>query len=207
MSRICKILRRASLLSLCFSVVSLPYANVLAEPGEIESRLTPEEQFEQIRAMVANIQPGMTRGRVRRLLTEDGGLQSLPLTRYYPDYSKSKEMVTLGTIHIPFDNTGGNFSARNRVNGPVQLDRDFKFEKELERIKAIVTQIRFGMTRAEVEQLLSTDGHHAGSVTYYPTQHSSIEVKVPFDNSGGIAVRTNRVSGTVTIERLYFHSD
>ena len=68
--------------------------------------------------MAGKIMPGMTRSQVEVWFkTKDGGVQGTSITRYYEDPGVM--------IDVPYDQTGGNWSKDNRVNGPVKVYADF----------------------------------------------------------------------------------
>ena len=80
---------------------------------------TYEERLVEVKPLVAKITPGMTRTQVETWLKEkDGGLQGVSVTRYY----EQPEVM----IEVPFDQTGGDWSQKNRVNGSIKVYRSLQ---------------------------------------------------------------------------------
>lgn len=78
--------------------------------------VTHEQRLVEVKQRVAQITPGMTRAQVESWFKEkDGGLQGVSVTRYY----EPPEVM----IEVPFDQTGGDWSQENRVNGPIKVYR------------------------------------------------------------------------------------
>ena len=77
-----------------------------------------QKRMSEVKLMAGKIMPGMTRSQVEVWFkTKDGGLQGPSITRYYEDPGVM--------IDVPYDQTGGNWSKDNRVNGPVKVYADF----------------------------------------------------------------------------------
>lgn len=75
-----------------------------------------EVRLAQVRQYAAGIKLGTPRSLVIRLFpTQDGGLTSSSLARYYAGDGVM--------VDVPYDDHGGSFSAQNRVNGPLRVYR------------------------------------------------------------------------------------
>jgi hypothetical protein len=92
-------------------LVSLAFVNF---PERVQADPTsPAASWE---SLVAKIQPGLTRAGVESWLQEmDGGPQGIDSTRYFiqPDI----------IVEVPYDQTGGTWTAENRVSAPVRIIR------------------------------------------------------------------------------------
>jgi hypothetical protein len=78
--------------------------------------LTFDQRRAQIETVVVAIKQGMSRGDIVKIFPEeDGGLSGPDETRYY---AGSQVMVA-----VPYDQTGGNWSSQNRVNGTLRIYR------------------------------------------------------------------------------------
>jgi hypothetical protein len=96
------------------SLLLLVSIGVVAIPQRLHA--DPASPVASWEALVANIQPGLTRAGVETWLNEmDGGPQGIDSTRYFiqPDI----------IVEVPYDQTGGTWTSENRVSAPVRIIR------------------------------------------------------------------------------------
>ena len=90
-----------------------------SKPPEISTDAAYEAKLSEVEKKAEQVTLGMARSKVELLFLEkDGGAQTLLRSRYY----EHPEVM----IEIPFDRTGGNGNANNRVTGLPMIYRSHR---------------------------------------------------------------------------------
>ncbi len=79
-------------------------------------------------------------------------------------------------------------------------------QKKLSQVNKIVSEIKIGTTRQEIEKIfLQQDGglQSLSNVRYY--EDPEIMIEIPYDDINGVGSKYNKVSGAIKVYKSIFH--